>query len=175
MKKQAWISLIPALLLSSCTEPLKIFEQSSISGYGSFSEVVAAMDSQNETATLSFGESFSSQPAKVIRYEEREENRTAKDDLGVSHTYTNRHIYFKVDLSEEDGKSLFPLMEEKIPPTVVLRSIYGILLCELSKYYDGKIRSSATVAKPIEYYLCADLGGGNYYNGNALGTLEPKN
>ncbi|MBO4540976.1 MAG: hypothetical protein J5736_03280, partial [Bacilli bacterium] len=151
MKKRIWISAIPVLLLFSCTEPLAIFEQSSISGYDSFSEVVATMDSKRKTATLSFGESFSSQPAKVIRYEEREENRTTKDDVGVSHTYTNRHIYFKVDLSEEDGKSLFPLMEEKIPSMVELRSIYGILLCECSKYYDGKIRSSATVAKPIEY------------------------
>ena len=177
MKKASFLPLlcVSMILLSCAQKKQAIFKEASISGHDHFSNVVATMDEEKETAVISYLDSFSSEPAKVAFSEKRETSRTAKDSIGVSHTYEDRYQYFKVALSEDEGKSLFPLMEKDIPVVVENHEIKGILLCELSKYYDGKIRSAATVAKPIEYYLCAVLGDGSFYNGNSLGTLEPKN
>ena len=174
MKKWASLLLMSSLLpLSSCHETPVVFRQSSIAGYESFSEVVASLDANKETVVISFGDAFSSQEAKLGAMETREKNEDVKDSLGAKHTYTDRYLYFPVNLAEEDKKSLFPLIEEKIPEKIELRILFGILLCERSLYYDGKLRT--TVTQPVKYYLCADLGGGHYYNGNSSRDFEPSN
>ncbi len=176
MKSRTGFLLFASLgLLFSCANKTpKIFEQEEIAGYDHLSQAAATMDSSKQTAVISYGTQFSSEPAKVEHSEARKTSRVAKDSLGVGHTYENRYEYYKVALSEEEGKTLFPLLREQIPSSVKEGELVGILLCECSKYYDGKIRSSVTVAKPIEYYLCVDFGGGDFYNGNSLGDLEPE-
>ena len=173
MRSKAHASIFAsAILLSSCGgAPNEIFEQETILGKELFSGVVAKVDSSSKLVTISYGD-FTSSPSKFGAESTYTDLRTVKDDIGVSHTYEDRYMYLTILLSELDGAAIFDAMELLIQKHYPEHQITALSVCQLFRYYDGKLRSAAT-GKPKDFYLCAYVEGEGYYNGNGLGELEP--
>ena len=166
--------LVSVCLLSSCFgEPNEVFQQETIAGKELFSEVVAKVDTSSKRVTVSVGD-FVSSAAKLGEQSTYNDSRNVKDDLGVTHTYENRYTYLTVLLSESDGAAIFDAMEPLMKKHYPEHQITALSVCQLFRYYDGKLRSEAT-GKPKDFYLCAFVEGEGLYNGNGLGELEPMN
>ena len=175
MKRRLCIALSASIcLLSSCFgEPSEVFQQETITGKELFSEVVAKVDASSKLITVTIGD-FASSAAKLGEGSTYTDSHNVKDDLGVTHTYENRYTYLAVLLSESDGAAIFDAMELLMEKHYPEHQITALSVCQLFRYYDGKLRSEAT-GKPKDFYLCAFVEGEGLYNGNGLGELEPMN